>query len=173
MFSLAGKGSNSRQGPRGHREKVLRRFTSAALLSFSSFFLLPATGLTDPRDSFQPNELKHLRDGTTQPYSTLSNEDLVIRASQLRDNDISPSQRAMNYQWLSSQSGTESAVDGGKALSKLAERQLKAYLDERASTQWIRSKLMPDESGNGFFKAVDYDLKVRSNKLVIGLTYDF
>lgn len=151
----------------------MRRYTGAALIAFSLCFLFPETSFADPDGTFQPNELKHLRDSKAKPYTTLSNEDLIIRANQLRDNDISPNQRAMNYQWLSSHSGAESTVDGGKALSKLAERQLKAYLDERESTKWIRSKLMPDESGNGFFKDVDYDLKLRANKLVIGLTYDF
>lgn len=173
MFSLAGTGSSSRRESKRHSASNLRRYTGAALVAFSLCILTTEFTIAGPNDTFQPNELKHLRDSKAKPYTTLSNEDLIIRANQLRKTEISPNQRAMNYQWLSSHSGVESTVDGGKALSKLAERQLKAYLDERESTKWIRSKLMPDESGQGFFKDVDYDLKLRSNKLVIGLTYDF
>ncbi|MGD9661928.1 MAG: hypothetical protein AB7U63_11685 [Porticoccaceae bacterium] len=141
---------------------------------FCCMLLVSATTLAEPLDDlFLPSELKVQKNSQVMSFTTLSNEDLATRAHQLRDSNISPSQRALNYQWLSQESGNEEAVNGSKALSKLAERQLKAYLDEKEGTIWLKEKLMPDTDGRGFIKSVDYDLKLRSNQFVIGLSYEF
>ena len=121
---------------------------------------------------FLPSEVKSSNSGI-HSFTTLSNEDLLIRANQMKYDELTASQRAMNYQWLSEHSGSEDAVRGNKAVSKLVERHLKAYIDNRGGSRWIKSKLMPDSSGNGFIKSVDYDVKLRSDKLVIGISYEF
>jgi len=144
--------------------KVMALFCCMALLS-ANIFAEPVN------DLFLPSELKLQENSQVTSFTTLTNEDLATRADQLRDSDISPSQRAMNYQWLSQESGNEQAISGSKALSKLAERQLKAYLDEKDSTIWLKEKLMPDS--DGFIKSMDYDLKLRSNQFVIGVSYEF
>lgn len=126
----------------------------------------------DPTNTlFLPSEIKSYKHSDI--YSTLSNEELAIRAQQIRYNGITPTQRAMNYQWLSEHSGSEKAIHGEKAVSKLIERHLKAFIDDRAGGKWIKNQLMPDSSGEGFIKSMDYDLKLRSDKLVIGITYEF
>ena len=151
----------------------VRTFASALAIATTAMFGAANAALAEEMNEvFLPGEVKAFG-AKTNPYTTLTNEDLAIRADQMRDSVLSPSQRAMNYQWLSEHSGSEDAIHGNKAISKLLERQLKAYIDERAGGMWIKQKLMPDSSGQGFIKSVDYDLKLRSNKLVIGVTYEF
>jgi len=138
------------------------------LLVFASSVSL-AEGVND---TFLPSEVLPYATNV-QSYTTLSNEDLAIRAAQMRYEALTPSQRAMNYQWLSEHSDSEKTVHGERAITKLIERHLKSYIDEKAGGIWLKEKLMPDPSGNGFIKSVDYDVKLRSDQLVIGITYDF
>ena len=145
-----------------------RMVRSAALL----LPLVAGSAMAEELDTlFLPSEIKSYNH--SQSFTTLSNEDLAIRADQIRYNRITPSQRAMNYQWLSEHSGAEDPVHGEKAVTKLLERHLKAYIDERAGGRWIKQKLMPETNNDGFIKAVDYDVKLRANRMAIGITYEF
>ncbi len=129
--------------------------------------------LADPsNEPFLTSEVKSFT-GAPHSFTMLSNEDLALRADQMRVDTLTPSQRAMNYQWLSEHSDSEKHIHGEKAITKLIERHLKSYIDERAGGEWIKSKLMPDSDGSGFIKSVDYDVKLNANKLVIGITYEF
>ena len=121
---------------------------------------------------FLPSEVKS-PNGRVHSFTTLSNEDLLIRADQMKHDRITPSQRAMNYQWLSEHSGSEDAIHGDKAVSKLVERHLKAYLDERGGSRWLENTLLPESSDRRFIKGVDYDVKLRANRMVIGVSYEF
>jgi hypothetical protein len=105
------------------------------------------------------------------PYTGLSNADLASRADQLKDSDLSALQPDLDYRWLSDYSGSDQAFHGTKAVNRLVEQQLKHYLYNHAGGAWIKDKLMPD--GSGFIKSVDYDLKLRHDELVIGVSYEF
>lgn len=148
--------------------KALARMAGAFVLLTGSAATL-ADSMNEP---FLTSEVKSFT-GAPHSFTTLSNEDLALRADQMRVDALTPSQRAMNYQWLSEHSDNEKHIHGEKAITKLIERHLKSYIDERAGGEWIKSKLMPDSGGNGFIKNVDYDVKLNANKLVIGVTYEF
>ena len=160
------------------RETTVNRLASTIITMKSGIagvclLLMSSTALGEtPQVPFLASEVKS-PDGRVQSFTTLSNEDLLIRANQMKVEGATPSQRAMNYQWLSEHSGSEDAIHGDKAVSKLLERHLKAYLDERGGKQWLTKTLLSDSPGTGFFKGVDYDLKVRANKALIGITYEF
>lgn len=110
---------------------------------------------------------------TPNSYAALSNEELLIRAEELKDSQLTQPQRTMNFHWLSQQSGNEKAFQGGRAFSKLLERKLKVYLDERDTGKWLRGKLLPQNGRSSFVDDMDYDLKVRSDEFVIGISYEF
>lgn len=109
----------------------------------------------------------------TNSYAALSNEELLIRAEELKGSQLTRPQRTMNFHWLSQQSGNEKAFHGGRAFSKLLERRLKVYLDERDTGKWLRGKLMSEDNRSSFVDDMDYDLKVRSDEFVIGISYEF
>ena len=154
----------------GFKGKVTANLTTIGCVL--SLLFASTTAHADPSEGvFLPSEIRSYNHN--QSFTTLSNEDLELRAEQIRYNSLTPSQRAMNYQWLSEHSGSEKAIHGNKAVTKLIERQVKAYIDENAGGVWIKQKLMPESNGQSFIKDVDYDLKLRSNKLVIGITYEF
>lgn len=138
----------------------------------AALLLLASTPAAAETDTLMTSDIRAYTDGMTS-YATLSNEDLLIRADQLRTTRISPHQRIMNYQWLSEQSGQSDTVEGGNAISRLIERHLKAYLKDTDSSKKLKETLMPEGNGNGFIKGVDYDVKLRANKFVIGVSYEF
>ncbi len=143
-------------------------FAAAAILCF----VAPAAA--DPaRQVFLPTEVDAYADSSHASYTILSNRDLVIRANQLRGGRLSPSQRAMNYQWLSEHSGNEDAIRGDKAITKLLERHLENYLDRRQTTRWIKQKLLEQGPDGNVRRSFDYDVRLRSDNVVIGVRYEF
>jgi hypothetical protein len=163
---------------RNSRKSTTQRFDCAGVTFFVVFLvalMVPPSHADNVADTFPASEYAYSENfgNRVTPYSALSNDALVIRAEQLRDSPVSTNPQVMNYRWLSQQSDQTNALSGGRAISKLVERQLKDYIESHKSGQWLRQKLMPDGNGQGFIKDVDYILKLRSDELVIGLDYEF
>jgi len=106
------------------------------------------------------------------PYLT-DIQDLQIRPSSSNNDKPGAFQRNMNHQWLSEQTGQSGLVEGDYAVSRLIERQLKSYLDSTQTSKWLKEVLMLGGNGSGFLKSVDYGLEVHSDRLVIGIAYEF
>jgi len=138
----------------------------AGLLLWSTHLL--AENTPDPLQLFNIN-LYHAGVVAT-PYSPPSGPELQLRPGP-DASESSAFQRTLNHQWLSTQTGSSSMVEGDYAVARLIERQLKSYLDNLDTSRWFRNLLMPD--GDGFIKSVDYGVEVHSNRLVIGIVYEF
>ena len=92
----------------------------------------------------------------------------------MRDSSLSASQRAMNYQWLSEHSGSESAIHGKRAVSKLFQRSLKGYWNRKRDEHFGDNTLVPDSEGRGSVSSsFNYDVHVSSDELELGIVYEF
>lgn len=159
--------------PASRTGRLAKSAAPLALCAVLGLFSAAPSLADDAANQGLPSEVNGYHQDDRGVYASLTNEELFLRAEQLRDANIDLSQRVMNYRWLSEQSDQEKTTQGGRAISKLAERKLRAYLDEREGSAWIKQKLLPDNDGSGFIKSVDYDLKLRSDQLVIGVEYEF
>jgi len=109
-------------------------------------------------------------DSVVTPYASGTGPELQLRPSPATV-ESTAFQRTLDYQWLSAQTTSSSMVEGDHAIARLIERQLKSYLDSLDTSRWFKNLLMPE--GDGFIKSVDYGLEVHSDRLVIGIVYEF
>ncbi|MCB1668784.1 MAG: hypothetical protein R3E73_14240 [Porticoccaceae bacterium] len=145
--------------------KSSAKFIVAALLLSTTHFA-HAEGL------FLPNDFV----GSANPHSPidkkLSNDELAERAAELRDQRLSITQRTLNHQWLSQHQDND-AIEGGKAFSQLFKRGFKKYWDRKRETDFADKDYVPDSNGGGRVNEMDYKVRVSSDTINFGLTYEF
>ncbi|WP_461482095.1 hypothetical protein [Porticoccus sp.] len=106
-------------------------------------------------------------------FSTLNNRQLSQRAEDIRSQSMNAQHRALNYQWLQSYQRNE-FVEGDKALQMFLKRGLKDYWDRQRREHFHDNRHIPDLDGRGrITRELDYDLRLSSDELEIGLSYEF
>lgn len=121
---------------------------------------------------FLPNTLVQGDNRQYSNFSSLNNTQLIDRAESLRSQELDANQRALNYQWLQNQRNKE-FTSGSKAYKAFFKRGFKEYWD-RKRKEHFKSERIPNLEGRGSVSGeVDYDLRLSSDELKIGLTYEF
>jgi len=126
-------------------------------------------------DLFLPNDFIGTENKHTPVDKKLSNEELVERAAALRNQNLSITQRALNHQWMSQYQHGGNTV-GSKAFSRLFKRGFKKFWDEKRKTDFAGKNYIPDSNGKGKMNVggeMDYNVRVSSSKIKLGVTYEF
>lgn len=123
------------------------------------------------------NPLKHQNNGH-KPYavlrSALSNEDLIRAAEDIRNNEMSAEQRALNHQWLDHDNYTDDMRFGSKVVSQLLKMGFKTYWKDVRNKKYANSAAVPTEEGNGKITSdVDYKFRISGDKLKLSVEYEF
>ena len=140
-----------------------------------AIFALLLSSITTASDLFLPNDFVGSNVSHSPVDNKLSNEELAERAEALRDQSLSITQRALNHQWMSQYQHSNN-VEGSKAFSRLFKRGFKKYWDQKRKTDFANKDYIPNSDGKGKVKMggdIDYDVRVSSNKINLGLTYEF
>lgn len=142
-------------------------YATSPVLDTSSAVFIP--------DSFNYyNPLKHGATQTSRAADAhaLDNQQLETAASNIRANEMSAEQRALNHQWLS-QEGNDNVRIGNKVLSSIMRMGFKTYWSG-IRNQHYKSTAIPDGNGNGqLTEEVEYKLRLSQNKVRLVLKYDF
>lgn len=151
--------------PCGDDVFILTIVTVAVLMLNSPFALAR-------EEFFLPNTLVQGDNRQHSNFSSLNNTQLKDRAESLRSQELDANQRALNYQWLENQRNKE-FTSGSKAYKAFFKRGFKEYWD-RKRKEHFKSEHIPNLEGRGRVSGeVDYDLRLSSDELKIGLTYEF
>lgn len=110
-----------------------------------------------------------------RPTSTgLDNVALYEAAQQYRSDIMSPSQRALNHQWLHQMETDDGVRHGSKVLSKIFKMGFKTYWKGVKNSKFQSNNLVPNANGKGKVNSdMDYRLRISGNKLKLSLEYDF
>ncbi|NIB41537.1 hypothetical protein HBA55_18180 [Pseudomaricurvus alkylphenolicus] len=123
------------------------------------------------------NPLKHTGSERKryQPQNTaLTNNQLETICDQIRNNEMSASQRALNYQWLEQDAEGAELHVGSKVVSKLVKMGLRTYWNGVHGKHYATSSVLPDGNGHGkFTEEVDYKIRLSGNKLKLSVKYEF
>lgn len=149
--------------------KAARVDLTLALAILLSMF----SSITTAEDEFfLPNTLIHGDNRHHTNIGHLSNDQLRDRARELRSQELNAYQRALNYQWLESHHKNE-FLSGSKAYKTFFKKGFEKYWD-RQRKERFKSNKVPDIHGKGrVSNEVDYDIKLSSDELKIGLSYEF
>ena len=135
---------------------------------------LPALATADER--VMPSSL-NTADGShsidRHQLRSLCNDDLELRAKQLRSTAMSAEHRALNYHWLAAHAGENRQYEGGRAFSRIAQKMLRQYWQDKRRE--LGNKALLDEKGNlkRQYNGVDYGLTTSGGGLNIGFHYTF
>ena len=144
-----------------------------ALPLFLGILILSAPSLGSADKLFLPNDFSgHGKTGLMMMDGTLSNADLVERAAEIQNQELSMTQRLLNNRWLS-QHQQDDSVEGNKVLSRLLKRSFKTYWNRKRDTDFANKKYLPDADGNGRVSEMDYKVRLSSDTLTLGMTYEF
>ncbi|WP_461519004.1 hypothetical protein [Porticoccus sp.] len=120
-----------------------------------------------------PNTLYQGDNRQHTSFSDLNNIELNQRAEDIRSQAMPDTHRNLNYQWLEGYQKDE-FVEGDKALQTFLKRGLEDYWNRQRKEHFHDSKRIPDIDGRGrITREVDYDLRLSSDELKIGLSYEF
>lgn len=133
-----------------------------------------SSALVLPEDMNYYNPLKHGRDGSEWIRSTgMGNEELLRSAANIRSEDMSQQQRALNHQWLAQQ-GHHDVRIGGKVVSKLVKMGFRTYWDGVRNKHYKHNKAVPTSNGNGqITQDVDYKIRLSGDKFKLSVSYEF
>ncbi len=157
---------------------------SAACVLLMSSSVHSAEGIQADQhyDLFVPDKMSYynpLKHNKREPkhYATssiaLSNLQLEDAANQIRTNEMSSEQRALNHQWLEQHHHGDTPDVGSKVLSKLMKMGLKTYWDGVRNTH-SSAKAIPDGNGSGkVSEDVDYKIRLSGNKVKLSFEYEF
>ncbi len=151
---------------------ILPNSRSISVLAIVIYLLIAADQATAGDDFFLPTELSGGHSASFPVSGTLSNEQLIIYAAAIRDQHLSATQRALNHQWLS-QYQNDDRIDGSRAFSRLFQRGFKEYWDKKRKEDFADLNYVPDSNGKGSVSEMNYDIRLSSDKINFGLTYDF
>lgn len=164
---------------------VARSVVMTATLALASMGAMADVEADQNNDLFVPdklsyyNPLKHNKyEDKNSRYETksvaLSNTDLENAAQQIRTNNMSAQQRALNHQWLEQQHNNDDPYMGSKVLSKLMQMGFRTYWDGVRNKHYASLKAVPDGSGSGkVSEEVDYKLRLSGNKVKLSFEYEF
>ncbi len=130
-----------------------------------------------PEHTATYNPLQHGK-GKSSTYSLptvgLSNEDLVNAADDIRNNDISLEQRALNHQWLDHENYVDDAHVGGKVLSHLFKMGFKTYWKDVRDNNYSQSTSVPTDEGDGkITRDINYNIRLNGNDVKLSVDYEF
>ncbi|MGH1373369.1 MAG: hypothetical protein ACRBBW_15120 [Cellvibrionaceae bacterium] len=160
---------------------------ACALLISSSVHSADGIQADQHNDLFVPdklsyyNPLKHNKQqvkGDAKRYATssvaLSNLQLEDAANQIRTNEMSSQQRALNHQWLEQHHHGDNPDVGSKVLSKLVKMGFRTYWDGVRNKHYSSAKAVPDGNGTGkVSEDVDYKIRLSGNKVKLSFEYEF
>ena len=144
------------------------------ILTITVASVLPVrpTTLLAESELFLPNTLTQGHNRQHTNFSSLNNIQLKDRAESLRSQTLNANQRALNYQWLKNHRDKQ-FTSGSKAYKAFFKQGFKEYWN-RKRQEHFNSKRLPDINGRGHVSGeVDYDLRLSSDELKIGLSYEF
>jgi hypothetical protein len=108
------------------------------------------------------------------PNTALSNSELNRVAEDIRSENMTTEQRALNHQWLQHGYSDHGIRLGSKVISKLFKMGFRTYWDGVRNKHYKYSTAVPDGSGNGkVTQDVDYKLRLSDNRVKIAINYDF
>ncbi len=156
--------------PRQAACRIRAYFICALGLLFLAQTYIPQS-LSD--EFLPPNTLYQGDNRQHSSFSDLNNIELNQRAEDIRSESMQPTHRNLNYQWLEGHQKGE-FVEGSDALQTLLKRGLGGYWNRQRKEHFHDSKRIPDLEGRGrITREVDYDLRLSSDELKIGLSYEF
>lgn len=142
---------------------------SAVQLEDSSTFVPDRLNYFNPlkRDAYQDSH-----DETSSV--TYTNYQLENAAEQIRTNNMSAQQRALNHQWLEQKHYNDDLYVGSKVFSKLMKMGLRTYWDGLRSKHYSTAKALPNGDGTGSVtEDVEYNVRVSGDKIKLSLEYEF
>lgn len=176
----------TRSNSRCHARLRVSAFTlsaACALLISSSVHASEGIQADQHNDLFVPDELsyynplKHNKRPTKRYITSsvaLSNLQLENAANQIRTNEMSSQQRALNHQWLEQHHHGDNPDVGSKVLSKLVKMGLKTYWDGVRNKHYSAAQVIPDGDGSGkVSEEVDYKIRLSGNKVKLSFEYEF
>lgn len=128
------------------------------------------------------NPLKHSQGHQakkTKRYSSrsigLNNNQLEDAANDIRNNEMSAQQRALNFQWLQQENNEYDDVTvGGRVLQELMKMGFRTYWDGVRNKHYSSSKIIPNSSGDGkVSEDVDYKLRLSDDTVKLTFEYEF
>ncbi len=149
----------------------------ASAQSFDSFGEASNSNVFIPERVDYYNPLKHDNDGH-KPYailrSALTNADLKQAAEDIRNNEMSTEQRALNHQWLDHDNYTDDQRFGSKVISQILKMGFKTYWKDVRKNNYSNAAAVPTEEGKGKITPdVDYKFRISGNKLKLSVEYEF
>lgn len=168
---------------RGQRTGAVTLALACSVVVASSFSYAESVQADKNNDLFVPdklsyyNPLKHNQQESKR-YATssiaLSNTQLENAANQIRTNDMSSEQRALNHQWLEQHHHGDDPYIGSKVLSKLMKMGLRTYWDGVRNKHYSSASAVPDGNGSGkVTEEVDYKIRLSGNKVKLSFEYEF
>ena len=147
---------------------------TALFLQMTVLCALPSTAIAGD-ELFIPDSLNSSNDRSERKaqLSSLCNKDLAMQAEQIRNTTMSAEQRKLNYQWLMIHSGEDRQYTGGRAFSKIAQKILRQYWQDKR--QELGDNALLDDKGNlkRQYNGIDYGLTTSGGGLNVGLNYTF
>ncbi len=156
-------------------------FAKAEESAESSPVWLSNSTVVVPDTLYYYNPLSDEQSYDRQRFSSLAlvmgNHELALAADDIRNSDMSISQRILNHQWLNYHSGDMKMREGNRALGKLLQMGLRTYWNGLRTSRFKDDEELPyaDNSGNFFYAInnMDYRIRVSKSKVRLMMSYDF